>query len=116
MLHLHKTGFRFQSTPPNYEDFLTLAQNLGEKQFVCDFHMPDYLLVFHPKTTFFDSKLYSNGSLILQDKASCLSVASLAPLENSVILDACSAPGMKTSHAAMTKPKKLIAVERNKKR
>ena len=78
--------------------------------------MPDYLLVFHPKTTFFDSKLYSNGSLILQDKASCLSVASLAPLENSVILDACSAPGMKTSHAAMTKPKKLIAVERNKKR
>ena len=116
LLHLHKTGFKFQSTPKNYDDFLALAQALEEKQFMCDFHMPEYLLVFHPKTSFFESKLYSNGSLILQDKASCLSVASLAPLENSVILDACSAPGMKTSHAAMSKPQKLIAIERNRKR
>ena len=116
LTHLEKTGFVLKSTPENYEEFLSQIKSLEAKEFMSDFHMPEYLLIFHAKTTFFDSKLYANGTLILQDKASCLSVAALNPPRNSVILDACSAPGMKTSHAAMCQPKKLIAIERNQKR
>jgi len=83
-----------------------------------DFHLKDYLLIFPPKTQFYDYPLYLDGSLVLQDKASCLTVAALNPTPGKIILDACAAPGMKTSQAlAMVQPEgKVIAIERNAKR
>ncbi len=82
-----------------------------------DYHLPEYLLVFQAGVAFYDHKLYIGGEIVLQDKASCFTVAALNPPPGSVILDACSAPGNKTCQAAAySKSGKVIAVERDKKR
>ena len=111
-------GFVLNPTPENYEDFIGAIQNLKDFEFMKDFHLGDYLLVFPSGTHFYDHPWYLDGSLILQDKASCLPVACLNPLPGSVVIDACAAPGMKTSQAlANIYPDgKCIAVERNAKR
>ncbi|OLY83708.1 putative 28S rRNA (cytosine-C(5))-methyltransferase [Smittium mucronatum] len=61
----------------------------------------DSLLVFPPLTDLHENELYLNGSLILQDKASCFPAAILDPAAGSVVIDACAAPGNKTSHLSM---------------
>ena len=72
-------GFVLNPTPENYEDFIGAIQNQKEFEFMVDFHLRDYLLVFPIGTHFYDNPLYLDGSLILQDKASCLPVACLNP-------------------------------------
>lgn len=67
------------------------------------------LLVFYPNVDFHKHLLYKKGHIILQDKASCLPAYILDPPEGSFIIDACAAPGNKTSHlAAIIKNKGYI--------
>ncbi|XP_075296150.1 28S rRNA (cytosine-C(5))-methyltransferase [Opisthocomus hoazin] len=72
---------------------------LSGKKFLLDLHLPE-LLVFPPQTDFHDNLLYTSGHIILQDKASCLPAVLLGPAAGSHIIDACAAPGNKTSHLA----------------
>jgi putative methyltransferase len=53
--------------------------------------------------------------IILQDKASCLSVLALKPFPDAHVIDACAAPGNKTSQiaAALGMQGKLTALERD---
>ncbi len=76
------------------------------------------LLAFSPGTSFHDHPLYSSGRLMLQDRASCLPVAALGPSPGAVVLDACAAPGMKTTQlaAAVGAKGKVYAVEKSAKR
>ncbi|KAM8976502.1 28S rRNA (cytosine-C(5))-methyltransferase [Pelodytes ibericus] len=69
------------------------------KRFLQDLHVPD-LLVFPSNTDFHNDSLYTGGHLILQDKASCLPALLLAPPVGSCVIDACAAPGNKTSQLA----------------
>ena len=85
----------------SYDEFLDLIDNLANRQFLLDYHI-DNLLVFPPKTHFYDNPLYKDGMILLQDKASCLTVQALEVPCGSVVLDACAAPGMKTSQIAAT--------------
>lgn len=63
-----------------------------------DAHIPS-LLRFPPGTDLHDHVLVTEGRLILQDKASCFSVCALdPPIANGDYIDACAAPGNKTSH------------------
>ena len=59
--------------------------------------------------------LYTSGSIILQDKASCLPAFFLAPPPHAKVLDACSAPGNKTTHlsALMNNTGTVYAFELN---
>ncbi|NXL53372.1 NSUN5 methyltransferase, partial [Podilymbus podiceps] len=74
-------------------------RGLSGKKFLLDLHLPE-LLVFPPQTDFHDNLLYTSGHIILQDKASCLPAFLLSPAAGSHVIDACAAPGNKTSHLA----------------
>lgn len=110
--YLKRDGFSYLGQASKLED-LTLAK----RNFVRDMHLPE-LLVFPPKTDFHDHFLYKAGHIILQDKASCLPAFLLNPPPGSQVIDACAAPGNKTSHiAAMIKNKgRLFAFDLDAKR
>lgn len=111
--YLKREGFSYQGTASGLEDL----DRLSGKTFLCDLHLQD-LLVFSPKTVFHDHFLYKAGHIILQDKASCLPAFLLNPQVGSHVIDACAAPGNKTSHlAAIMKNKgKLFAFDLDAKR
>ncbi|XP_062887352.1 probable 28S rRNA (cytosine-C(5))-methyltransferase [Mobula hypostoma] len=107
------------------EDYAYLGQatdaadlkNLTHRQFISDPHLPE-LLVFHPKTDLHEHFLYTAGHIILQDKASCLPAHLLNPPVGSHVIDACAAPGNKTSHLAaiLCNKGKLFAFDLDTKR
>lgn len=90
---------------------------LTDKKFKRDEHISD-LLVFPPATNLCRSSLYLDGKIVLQDKASCLPVAILAPPTGAKVIDTCAAPGNKTTQlaAAVGVTGKVWAFERDVKR
>ncbi|GAA6220070.1 probable 28S rRNA (cytosine-C(5))-methyltransferase [Lates japonicus] len=110
--YLKRDGFSYQGQASRLDDL-----TLKGREFVRDLHLPE-LLVFSPKTDFHDHFLYKAGHIILQDKASCLPAYFLNPPPGSRVIDACAAPGNKTSHlAALMKNKgKLFAFDLDAKR
>ncbi|XP_054465460.1 probable 28S rRNA (cytosine-C(5))-methyltransferase [Anoplopoma fimbria] len=110
--YLKRDGFSYLGQASGLEDL-----TLRKKDFVLDLHLPE-LLVFSPKTDFHDHFLYKAGHFILQDKASCLPAFLLNPPPGSHLLDACAAPGNKTSHLAaiMSNKGKLFAFDLDAKR
>jgi len=113
----------------NVDKYLKIISGLRSDQYISDFHIPN-LLVFPPKSELYGHNFVTEGFLMLQDKSSCFPVVALAPTVGSVVLDACAAPGMKTSQIAaaicgeevsltngqLPVKAKVIAVERNAKR
>lgn len=70
--------------------------------FTVDSHIPD-LIATPPATDLTDTKAYKTGRIILQDKASCFPAVLLEPPGYGIqgdIIDACAAPGNKTTHLA----------------
>ncbi|XP_024915430.1 28S rRNA (cytosine-C(5))-methyltransferase isoform X3 [Cynoglossus semilaevis] len=110
--YLKRDGFCYQGQASRLEDL-----TLREKDFVKDLYLPE-LLVFSPKMDFHDHFLYKAGHIILQDKASCLPAHLLSPPPGSHVIDACAAPGNKTSHLAaiMENKGKLFAFDLDAKR
>ncbi|XP_062309733.1 probable 28S rRNA (cytosine-C(5))-methyltransferase [Osmerus eperlanus] len=111
--YFKRDGFSYHGQAYRLEDLTTLRG----KTFVGDLHLSD-LLVFAAKTDFHDHYLYKAGHIILQDKASCLPAYLLKPPAGSHVLDACAAPGNKTSHLAaiMNNTGKLFAFDLDAKR
>ncbi|XP_074016593.1 28S rRNA (cytosine-C(5))-methyltransferase [Numenius arquata] len=90
-----RQGYSFLGKAASMEELRALSG----KKFSLDLHLPE-LLVFPPQTDFHDNLLYTSGHIILQDKASCLPAFLLGPADGSHVIDACAAPGNKTSHLA----------------
>lgn len=88
-----------------------------DQSFSLDEHIQN-LLVFPPGTDLTKNDLYRNGLFIIQDKASCMPVAVLQPPKGSCVVDACAAPGNKTTQlaAAVGPEGTVIAFERDPKR
>nr|CAH7721548.1 unnamed protein product [Callosobruchus chinensis] len=101
----------------DYNGFIEKVIALKDGEFMVDMHIPS-LLIFPPRTHFYNHPAYKNGTVILQDKASCLPVHLLAPPPGSTVLDMCAAPGMKTTQlaAALANEGVVYAVERDTKR
>lgn len=110
--YLKRDGLTYLGQASRLDDL-----TLKEKQFVKDIHLPE-LLVLSPKTDFHDNFMYKAGHIILQDKASCLPAYLLNPPPGSHVIDACAAPGNKTSHLAaiMENKGKLFAFDLDAKR
>src|SRR5690606_39002784 len=64
-----------------------------------DEHVP-CLLAVSPKVDLTRTEAYKSGALILQDKASCFPAYFLDPDTSGDVIDACAAPGNKTTHIA----------------
>ncbi|KAI8520750.1 putative 28S rRNA (cytosine-C(5))-methyltransferase [Branchiostoma belcheri] len=113
---LKQAGFSVVEKP-SVENFSHTIRNLESGQFVQDPHIPA-LLVFPLGTGFHDNQLYKSGEIILQDKASCIPAHVLAPPPGAHVIDACAAPGNKTSHMAslMQNKGKIFAFDIDSKR
>ena len=61
--------------------------------------LPD-LLVFPPGTDLHDHPLVASAALVLQSKASAMPAHALRPRPGWAVVDACAAPGNKTTHLA----------------
>ncbi|KAJ2785047.1 hypothetical protein H4R18_000755 [Coemansia javaensis] len=72
---------------------------LEPRTFRRDPHVPD-VLAFPAGTELHAHALVRDGSVVLQDKASCMPAHVARPRPGGVALDACAAPGNKTSHMA----------------
>ena len=85
--------------------------------FSWDKHVQD-LLVFPPGTDFQKCPSYRENLLILQDKASCFPPQVLQPPPGSQVIDACAAPGNKTSQlcALVGRSGHVFAFERDSRR
>ncbi|EGF79033.1 hypothetical protein BATDEDRAFT_17142 [Batrachochytrium dendrobatidis JAM81] len=89
--HFEKKGYR-----------LDTIEKLNEPEYpamcmIKDQHLPE-LLLLPPSTDLHEDKLLLQGHIVLQDKASCFPAYILSPPKGSVCIDACAAPGNKTSH------------------
>lgn len=95
---------QLQTTFAGFEIVDSLEQTLvGEsanKTLYVDKHVPD-LVALAPGTDLSKTAAYRKGLIILQDKASCFPAYLLdAKPEYGTCLDACAAPGNKTTHLA----------------
>lgn len=93
---------------PTYQE---ISATTNPKSYVCDANVPDLICTNASTKELTDSQLYLSGKIILQDKASCFPAHLLldsrpAALHGSAdfvvhdVMDACAAPGNKTSHVA----------------
>lgn len=96
---------------------LSGSLNLPETQIVADLHVKD-LLVLPPGTDLTGNQLYRENLIILQDKASCFPPVILNPPSGAQVIDACAAPGNKTSQlCALVGPEgRVWAFERDTRR
>ncbi|KAJ1343754.1 hypothetical protein BSLG_001735 [Batrachochytrium salamandrivorans] len=80
-----------------------------------DEHLPDMLLL-PPNTDLHEDPLLIQGHIVLQDKASCFPAYILSPPKGSIAIDACAAPGNKTSHlsAIMENTGKIYAFDKDR--
>lgn len=91
----------------------------GHRAYFRDSDVPD-LLVFKPKGQSDISRIpmVASGEVVVQQKASCFPAVALNPPIGGVVIDACAAPGNKTSHVAalMLNKGTVFAFEQNERR
>ncbi|XP_077509439.1 nop2/Sun-like domain containing protein 5 isoform X2 [Amblyomma americanum] len=94
--------------------FLERVRRLEPHEFLKDYHLRDWL-VFGSGAQLSRLDLVRNTQILLQDKASGMAVVALNPQPGAFLLDACAAPGMKTSYAAalMQNTGHILAVDQS---
>lgn len=104
-----------------FKKFIAKFKAMADDEFMLDFHFPDDLILLKNASIkkLKKSDLISKGKAVLQDKASFMAVAAMNLLPEKLnILDACCAPGGKTTAiASMIRNKgKIVGYDCNKER
>ncbi|KAK4039684.1 hypothetical protein C8A01DRAFT_46869 [Parachaetomium inaequale] len=116
------TTFKGFEMVPTVEEVMASAST-GKKVICLDGNVPN-LIAASPGVDFTRTAAYKSGAIILQDKASCFPAYLLDPRpEDGDIIDACSAPGNKTTHLAgilhergFAEGRRIFAFEKDKHR
>ncbi|CAG9532576.1 unnamed protein product [Cercopithifilaria johnstoni] len=112
---LQDEGWSISSLEPQEGDdwYKTAVGSMLEDQIYIDCHVNE-LLLFPANTDLHKHWMVTDGYLLLQDKASCLSSLVLNPKAGTYIFDICAAPGMKTIHlAALVRNEgKILAIDK----
>lgn len=92
--------------------------NTTIKQYCYDAYINNLIQFSANDNDIIHSDLVKSNQLIIQDKSSCLPCIALNPQPNSIMIDACSAPGNKSSLCAalINNNGTIYAVERDRKR
>ncbi|XP_029845455.2 28S rRNA (cytosine-C(5))-methyltransferase [Ixodes scapularis] len=116
---LESLGFHRKSYKKSrgFQEFVERVACLEPHEFMKDLHRKDWL-VFSKDAKLSHSQLVADLHLLLQDKASGMAVVALAPTPGSVVIDACAAPGMKTTYIAalMENTGKILAMDHDQER
>jgi putative methyltransferase len=103
-----------------FKKFINKFKTLEDDKFMVDFHFPQDLIIVKPSVVDKIKKLdlIKKNKVTIQDKASYMAVEALDPQPSHKIIDACFAPGCKTSLIAskMKNKGKILAYDINKKR
>ena len=95
-----RTTFAGYKITESLEELLRKPRSPADKLIHIDKHIPN-LFALPPDTSLSKTPAYLNGQIIIQDKASCFPAFLLQPNgEDGDCLDACAAPGNKTTHLA----------------
>ncbi|PHH70984.1 hypothetical protein CDD80_5609 [Ophiocordyceps camponoti-rufipedis] len=94
---------QLETTFAGYTRAMTVVDVMSKtdgRHIFLDTHVPD-LVAVTPGTDLTKTEAYASGKIVLQDKASCFPAYLLDPRsEDGDVVDACAAPGNKTSHLA----------------
>lgn len=103
-----------------FKKFVNKFKTMEDDKFMLDFHFPNDLIVIRPDASDKIKRLdlIKKNKVTLQDKASFMAVEALDPQPGQKVIDACFAPGCKTSliAAKMKNKGKILAYDFNKKR
>jgi 25S rRNA (cytosine2278-C5)-methyltransferase len=107
---LRKEGYRLVESTDD-------LSNIESKTMRIDQHILN-ILILPSNADFHDHQLLKDGHIILQDKASCFPAYILNPPLHARVIDACAAPGNKTSHlsAIMQNTGSIFAFDQDEKR
>lgn len=95
-----RTTFAGYETLESLEELLRCSPSTKDKFMHVDKHIPN-LIASPPNTDLTKTAAYLHGKIILQDKASCFPAYLLDPkFGDGPCVDACAAPGNKTTHVA----------------
>ena len=94
-----ETTFRSYERVYSVPEVVAVVGGGEKKKLYIDEHVPG-LLGVSPGADLTKTEAYAAGALILQDKASCFPAYLLDARTDGDVVDACAAPGNKTTHAA----------------